>query len=92
MAVLLAELVEALVAQLSLPADLALKAQLLDLVDLVALKALLLDRADLAALVVQLLVLADQVVLVAAVPVEVAPVEQLLSRQSFSAAMARSTP
>ena len=43
--------------------------------------------ADLAALVAELLVLADLVVLVAEVPLQ-----HLLSRQSFSAAMARSSP
>ena len=77
-AVLLAELAEALAAQLL---DLARKARLLDL----ALKPRLPVPAQ--AVPVAQLPLAELVVLVAAVPLQ-----HLLSRRSFSAAMARSTP
>ena len=94
--------VVALEAQLLVPADLAalvvrlpLRVQLLLVLAALAppearlpLRVrLLLVPADLAALVAQLLVLADLVVLVAAVPLQL-----LLNRQSFSAAMARNTP
>ena len=75
----------ALVAQLPVLAQAALVAQLLDLVGL-ALKARLPVLAE-RALVARLLVLADLVALVAAVPLQ-----HLLSRRSFLAAMARSTP
>ena len=79
--------VVALVAQVPVLAHLVVEARLPVLADLV-LKARLADLAGLA-LVAQLLVLAHvaQLVLEAAVPLE-----QLLSHQSFSAAMARSTP
>jgi hypothetical protein len=69
-------------AQGQLP-DLALKARLLDLAELA--EALVAQLPDLA-LKARLLDLAD-LVLVAAVPLQ-----RLLSRQSFSAAMARNTP
>ena len=81
MAVLLAELAEALVAQLLDLEELALVAWLLYLAHL-ALKAQLPVLAHLAVEAQ----LAD-LVLVAAVPLQ-----RLLSRQSFSAAMARNTP
>src|SRR5262245_26131063 len=81
-------------AQLPDPAVLALKAQLLDLADL---KGRLLDLAH-RVVAVRLLELAD-LVEAARLPalahrvVEAAALLQLLlSRQSFSAAMARSTP
>jgi hypothetical protein len=73
----------ALVAQVPDLADLALAAQLRDLADLVV-EARLPDLADLAH-VARLPVLAHLVV-------EAEVLVELLSRQSFSAAMARSTP
>ena len=102
MAVLLAELAEAVVARLP---DLAaaVVAQLLDLVDLVlkppflphlALKARLPFLAHLAlkARVPFLAHLVVEAQVADLVAVAAVPLQRLLSRQSFSAAMARNTP